>query len=624
MKTSTIPSNYRNTICLSIILFLFTMLFFPSVFAQDHSEHSDTSAAVSTEIQKSATSIVQSETQSTVDSLTHARKLAEEAKRQVEESSASAASDAGHQVQSAEHQIDGAVDAVVDAVSNGIIPESHENTVADEHKAGGDLSSDSHGTVDGETAEHGAATADEEEAGGHGEAAQQMPSVIMIAPFVILLLCIAILPLIHKTEEWWEKNQSKLLVAAILGIITCIYYFARPFGFPEHGGNATATGLPALLTMLHHAVIADYIPFIILLFSLYTISGGINLKGDIPAHPVTNTAFIAVGTLLASLIGTTGVAMLLIRPLLQINFERKHVKHTVIFFIFLVCNIGGSLLPIGDPPLFLGYLRGVPFMWTISLTPQWAMSSIAVLIVYFIWDSVLYRKEEVKDIVRDETQIQPMKLSGKRNFLLLIGVVFSVALLVPGKPFLGKFFVVPDFMREAAQIALAGISMLWTSKQIRKDNDFNFFAIIEVACLFIGIFITMQVPVEILKLKGPELGLIEPWHFFWATGSLSSFLDNAPTYVVFFATAGTLSPPNAEMMTGVQTATGSIPINLLSAISCGAVFMGAMTYIGNGPNFMVKSIAEQSNIKMPSFFGYMGYSCLVLLPIYIIVSLVFF
>ena len=465
--------------------------------------------------------------------------------------------------------------------------------------------------------------------GDHDHHETIVPSLVWILPFVCLLLCIAILPLIPVTEHWWHKNSSKLTVALILAAITIGYYWFRGFGFP-HAGHATAAGLEAVKAMLHHAVIADYIPFMCLLFSLFVISGGISVTGDVPARPTTNTGVIALGGLLASFIGTTGAAMLLIRPLLQINKERKYVVHTVVFFIFIVCNIGGCLLPIGDPPLFLGYLRGVPFVWTFHLVVEWAFCLAAVLAIYFVWDNLMYKKETQKDIEHDETEREPIRVKGGLNSLLLLGVVFAVAFLVPGKTVPGINWVVPDLhpfpfgIREIVQFALAGVSMMITAKAIREANDFNFFAINEVGCLFIGIFITMQVPIEILNLKGAELGLTSPVHFFWATGMLSSFLDNAPTYVVFFQTAGTLPWEDpTQLMQGVQTATGTIPVPLLVAISLGAVFMGANTYIGNGPNFMVKSIAEQSGVKMPSFFGYMVYSMAILVPVFVLVTLVF-
>jgi Na+/H+ antiporter NhaD/arsenite permease-like protein len=463
--------------------------------------------------------------------------------------------------------------------------------------------------------EHADEAGSHAEAGGHGEA-HFAPSILWVLPFAALLLCIAILPLIHRTEHWWEKNSSKLLIALILATITSLYYLFRGVGFHSDPGIA------ALLAVYNHAVVLDYVPFIVLLFSLYTISGGINLRGDLPAHPRTNTIILGIGALIASFIGTTGAAMLLIRPLLQINHQRRHVKHTVIFFIFLVANIGGSLLPIGDPPLFLGYLRDVPFLWTFHLTLQWLFCVVVLLIVYFVWDTLAYRSETKVDIAHDETERERLRLTGLVNLPLLLGVVLAVALLVPGKQIFG--FTIPMFLREGVQLGLAGLSWIVTPMAIRRANSFNFVAIGEVACLFIGIFITMMPAIEILNARGAELGLTQPWHFFWATGALSSFLDNAPTYVVFFETAGSLPLDPGMATLSVKSATGIIGVPLLVAISCGAVFMGANTYIGNGPNFMVKSIAEQSGVKMPSFFGYMLYSVAVLIPLFIVVTLVFF
>jgi Na+/H+ antiporter NhaD/arsenite permease-like protein len=376
--------------------------------------------------------------------------------------------------------------------------------------------------------------------------------------------------------------------------------------------------------VLEHAVVAEYIPFIVLLFSLYVISGGICLKGDLAARPSTNTAFLAIGAVIASFVGTTGASMLLIRPLLQTNAERKHVKHTVIFFIFLVSNIGGCLLPIGDPPLFLGYLKGVHFLWTFKLVVEWAVTCGALLVIYYIWDSRAYKKETIKDVVRDETQRTKLTLAGKLNLVWLVGIVLCVALVKPGEEFLGLGFESFPFMREVLMLGLVALSLKFTNRQVRADNQFNYRAILEVAALFIGIFICMQAPIEILKASGASLAayLSSPLHFYWATGALSSFLDNAPTYVVFFEAASSVTPPGAA---GVLTLPDGSVIreSLLIGVSLGAVFMGSMTYIGNGPNFMVKSIAEQSGIRMPSFFGYMLYSCGILIPLFLVVSFAF-
>ena len=428
-------------------------------------------------------------------------------------------------------------------------------------------------------------------------------------PFVLMLLSIAVLPLIPATEHWWHINRHKLFIGLLLAAFTLLYYviFVSP---------------TAALVAMEHAIPGEYVPFMVLLFSLYVISGGINISGDLKATPMTNTTFLAIGTLIASFVGTTGASMLLIRPVLQTNAERKWRVHTVIFFIFLVSNVGGSLLPIGDPPLFLGYLKGVPFLWTFNLFLEWLVLSIVLLVVYFIWDSFVYRREDKTDLVKDDQVRKPLRLTGWINFPLLGLVVLCVALLDPSKPIPGTDYHPFMFLRELLMLGLAGLSLLLTRDGIRKANRFNYFAIIEVAVIFIGIFITMQVPLEVLKLKGAELGLTEPWHYFWATGILSSFLDNAPTYLVFFQTAESLTQ---EAGPGILTLMGGefIREDLLVAISLGAVFMGANTYIGNGPNFMVKAIAEQEGVRMPSFFGYMFYSGLILLPLFVIVTLIF-
>ncbi len=451
----------------------------------------------------------------------------------------------------------------------------------------------------------------------NSEASHHIPGLFWVGPFAILLLCIAVLPLLKRTEHWWHQNKNKLVVALALGAVTMLYYQLRDFGF--HG---TESGLPTVLKVLSHAVLAEYIPFMSLLFSLYVISGGICIGGDIPAHPRTNVIFLAIGGLLASLIGTTGAAMLLIRPVLKTNSQRRYKVHTVVFFIFIVANVGGSLLPIGDPPLFLGYLKGVPFLWTLNLWPEWLFMLVVLLVIYFAWDSIVYRREKPTDIRLDEIQVQKISIRGKINFLFLAGVVFATGTLDPSKEFLGSGWTPFMFCRELAQMTCVALSLRFTGRDNRADNNFNYVAILEVACLFIGIFVCMQVPIEILNIKGPSLGIDSPSKFFWATGILSSFLDNAPTYVVFFETAKSLPvPAGADMMDLVGG--GHIQINHLIAISLGAVFMGANTYIGNGPNFMVKSIAEHAGVKMPSFFGYMLFSTCILLPIFAVVTFLF-
>jgi Na+/H+ antiporter NhaD/arsenite permease-like protein len=502
-----------------------------------------------------------------------------------------------------------------------------------------------HGAVeDDQPAAHAAEPGDDQpESEAHGRVTTH-PDYWMILPFALLLGAIAVLPLIPATEHWWESNRNRFLVAVILGALTLLYYLVlheHPIEghwpvhhLVEHSEGGLNFGLG--WTVLENGILNEYIPFIMLLFSLYTISGGIRIEGDLRAHPLTNSAFIATGGLLASFIGTTGAAMLLIRPLLETNRERRHVKHTVIIFIFVVCNCGGCLLPIGDPPLFLGYLRGVDFLWTFRLWPAWLFVNGVLIALYYLWDHFwFYPREETIDIARDETRVRGLKFSGVwPNVFLLAGVVVSVALLDPHKPLPGGDWagwayvdsVLPNvstylagwqpwlYLREIAQVGLVALSLILGSEPVRRANNFNYHAIIEVAALFFGIFICMQPPLQILHVRGPHLGLDTPMHFFWLTGSLSSVLDNAPTYVVFFETAKTL---------GGTPAVAGVAETLLKAISLGAVFMGSMTYIGNGPNFMVKAIAEKSGIRMPSFFGYMLYSCCILLPLLIVTTLIF-
>jgi len=450
----------------------------------------------------------------------------------------------------------------------------------------------------------------------------------MVTPFVLLLAAIAVLPLIPAVEHWWESNLHRFYVAGGLAAITLAYYLlfhATPLEahWPAHhvappalaGLNLAQTG-----EVLANAILGEYVPFIVLLFSLYTISGGIRIEGDLPAHPLTNCAFLAAGAALASFIGTTGAAMLLIRPSLETNRERKHVQHTVIFFIFMVCNCGGLLLPLGDPPLFLGYLMGVSFFWTLALWKEWLFVNGALLAIYFFWDLLWRYPSELRaDIERDETRVHRLRFGGMwPNAFLLGGVVCSVALLDPGKPFPGTNWHPWMYMREAAQLALVALSLALGCPNARRANRFNYAAILEVAALFFGIFICMQPALQILGIEGPNLGLTKPWQYFWASGSLSSVLDNAPTYVVFFETAKSFT-----VLKGIGPATAGVGESLLIAISLGSVFMGANTYIGNGPNFMVKAIAEKSGVKMPSFFGYMLYSGGILIPLFLIVTYFF-
>jgi Na+/H+ antiporter NhaD/arsenite permease-like protein len=408
-----------------------------------------------------------------------------------------------------------------------------------------------------------------------------VPAAAWALPFVGLLLSIAVLPL--AAAHFWESNLRKLGVCAALSApVLALYFRARP-------------------ESLAHAA-ADYVSFIVLLGGLFVISGGILLEGDLEATPWTNAGFLGAGSLLASFVGTTGASMLLIRPLLQTNRERKHVVHTVVFFIFLVSNIGGCLTPLGDPPLFLGYLLGVPFTWTFRLFLPWLFTTALVLAVYVLWDRRAHAREAKADVKRDFYEVRRLRVAGRENLLLLAGVLASVAFL--NAPW-----------REVAIVALTLVSYHRTDPELHKANRFTFHPILEVAALFAGIFVTMLPALHILQARGAELGVREPWQFFWATGALSSFLDNAPTYLTFLALARSLHLPTEVV---------GVTHDLLRAISLGAVFMGANTYIGNGPNFMVRSIAEERGVKMPSFGGYMLYSGAVLLPIFVLVTLVFF
>ncbi len=333
---------------------------------------------------------------------------------------------------------------------------------------------------------------------------------------------------------------------------------------------------------------------------------------------------MGIGTILASFIGTTGASMLLIRPLLRANAMRQRKVHIVIFFIFLVSNTGGLLTPLGDPPLFLGFLKGVPFEWTFKLFPQWLLVCGSLLLIFYIWDSVVFRIEDIQrpgDLDEMVLPRQPFQIVGARNFLLLGGVVLTIYLL-------GTFHLengVHELVLCGAMVVLGALSWVLSDKSWRQENHFSWGPIIEVAVVFAGIFATMIPALLILNARGPELGLREPWQFFWATGMLSSFLDNAPTYLTMSATAAGLQGIGVEVPNYlrqlVETGAGS---TLLAAIACGAVFMGANTYIGNGPNFMVKAIAESEHIKMPGFFCYMVYPIMILLPIFAIVTWIFF
>lgn len=433
-------------------------------------------------------------------------------------------------------------------------------------------------------------------------------------PFVGILLSIALFPLI--APHFWHKHFPK--ISAFWGLLLAVPLLVMFRG-------------DALYEILH-IYLADYIPFIILLWALYTVAGGILVTGSMSGSPISNTIILLIGTVIASWVGTTGAAMLLIRPFMRANAWRKNRTYQIVFFIFLVCNVGGSLTPLGDPPLFLGFLHSVPFFWTMHLLPSMALVSVLLLVTFFVLDTMNYRKEEGSPPAPDPSV--KFKLEGLHNLIFLLGVIVGV--LASGILNLGEVNVlgvhrpIQDLARDGFLVLMGILSLRTTSKAIRERNEFTWFPIQEVAYLFAGIFVTM-IPVLLILKSGTEghLGFIieaakEPVHYFWITGGLSSFLDNAPTYLVFFNTAlGRFYPGMAEP----QAVASLIETNeiYLLAVSCGAVFMGANTYIGNAPNFMVRSIAEEGGISMPSFFGYiLKYTLVYLVPIFAVVTWIFF
>lgn len=437
----------------------------------------------------------------------------------------------------------------------------------------------------------------------------------MLIPFVAMLLCIAILPLIHKVEGWWEHNLHKLYVSLILGIPVGIWLC-----------------LKGLSHNLIHQMIFDYVPFILLLMALFVTTGGICIRGDLKATPKVNTIILAIGWALASFMGTTGAAMLLIRLLLSTNQQRKYRVHTVLFFIAIVANCGGLLSPLGDPPLFLLFQRGADFGWWMqNMIGEWLVTGALLLFIYFWVDFYFYRKEPTENLMADMREAGKLEFSGLINIFWLLCVIASTMFLTQNN--FAVWFgyapkdASPDVLKEAVEnlpayiklireyvfvMIIAG-SWLTTKKQVRVKNNYSWTPILEVACVFLGIFATMTPALEFLSQNKEAIGnfIKDEWQYVYATGLLSSFLDNAPTAMVF----NEMAAPEGSLLA---------PASFLKAISMGAVFFGAMTYIGNGPNFMVKSIAEQEGIKMPSFFGYMiKFSLIVLLPIYIIVQLIF-
>ena len=420
-------------------------------------------------------------------------------------------------------------------------------------------------------------------------------------PFAGMLLSIAIFPLIK--EEWWEKHKP--WVVAFWSLL-----FLIPF--------AVIFGGHIALEHLIEVTLGDYLTFIVLLFGLFCVAGNISLQGDLTGNPKVNVVLLLIGTLLSSWIGTTGASMLMIRPIIRANKWRQRKVQIMVFFIFLISNIGGCLTPVGDPPLLMGFMNGVGFFWSLNL--------------FFLIDTKAYKKDIAdgfKPEIRPESERVKLHLDGAHNIAFMLIIVAAVILsgVLPttfpvfseGPTIMGVTLSYASIIEIIMILASAYLSFKTTKKEIRDSNHFTWDAIEEVAILFIGIFITMIPALLILKARGADLGLTQPWQFFWITGALSSFLDNTPTYLVFFTTAASLG-----FTSGVQTLTSFIPKTILMAISCGAVFMGANTYIGNAPNFMVRSIAEENGIKMPSFFGYMFWSLSCLIPVFLIDMLIFF
>ncbi len=438
-------------------------------------------------------------------------------------------------------------------------------------------------------------------------------NLLWAIPFAGILLSIAVLPLM--VPSFWHHHFGKVSAAWTLIFFLPFAYF---FGISAAGAS------------LVHAMLAEYIPFIILLTALYTVAGGIYIRGNLHGSPNLNCGLLLTGVVLASFMGTTGASMLMIRPLIRANDNRQHKAHLVVFFIFLVANVGGSLTPLGDPPLFLGFLKGVDFFWTVGyIFPETLFMVFSLLLIFYAMDSHYFKKEGVLPV--DPTpDTRRIGFDGAANFWLLAAAAGLVLMSGVWKSslamdVLGTVVGLPGMVRDVGLVIITLISLRITAKSVHSSNQFTWAPMQEVAKLFIGIFLTIIPVIAMLKAgsNGPFSaivtgitrpdGLPNPTMYFWATGLLSSFLDNAPTYLVFFNTAG--GDPKVLMTTLAPT---------LAAISAGAVFMGANSYIGNAPNLMVKAVAEDRGVKMPSFFGYMAWSCGVLIPLFIIMTFIWF
>jgi Na+/H+ antiporter NhaD/arsenite permease-like protein len=434
-----------------------------------------------------------------------------------------------------------------------------------------------------------------------------------VLPFIGYLFLIAALPLF--AGRLWEPNRNKLILALLAGIPAVVGLAGHPDG---------------VLGQLFHTG-CDYVAFMALLGSLFAISGGIRVRGALIGTPLVNVAFLAIGAVLASVIGTTGASALLIRPLLRANAHRARATHLVVFFIFIVANAGGLLTPLGDPPLFLGFLRGVPFAWTLRLAPAWALVNGTLLALFAAFDRIAIVRERRKPRPPRHSdpalEVGPLRLEGTINLLWLLGIVGVV--FASGS--LGARLVHYPQLQTLAQVAgmtlFAALSWKTTPHAVREGNRFSWGPMIEVAAVFLGVFVTMIPALNYLEQRGASLGVTQPWQFFWASGALSSVLDNAPTYLTFASLAVGVTDAGAGLLSA--SALGGLAAHptgqhLLAAVSCGSVMMGAVTYIGNGPNFMVKAIADQHRVRTPSFFGYVAWSGTILLPVFALVAHIFF
>ncbi len=425
-----------------------------------------------------------------------------------------------------------------------------------------------------------------------------------IIPFVLMLGAIAVLPL--KASYFWESNRNKLIVALILGVPTAIWLLANGMSHE-----------------VLHAMVYDYVPFILMLGALFIITGGIYVDGSIESKPATNAIILGIGAVLASLMGTTGAAMLLIRPIISTNANRKYKVHTILFFIAIIANCGGLLTPLGDPPLFMMYLRGVPFLWFAGFIKEWASTNLALIVIFYIIDTHFWKKEDESVKYFNPENKRPVRIHGKLNFVWLLGVVLAVAFINPSTFSFIHAAHPSSFLRELIFVLMAALSMKFTDKLTRENNKFSWEPIEEVAYLFLGIFITMVPALSYLEHHAADLGIDTPMLYYYAAGGLSSFLDNTPTAVTFYSLARGWTDMNPDIVANMDMI-ANIPSIYMEAICVGAVMFGSMTYIGNGPNFMVKAIAESQGIKMPDFFAYMyKFSLIVLLPLFILIQIIF-